>query len=45
MFEFEVRLRDGNTTFLYGYNYDDAIRRAKLDGDEIEQLVYQEYID
>lgn len=27
MYEFEVLLKDGERTFIWGYNYDDALRR------------------
>ena len=45
MYEFEVLLKDGERTFIWGYNYDDALRRHPKTAKEIEALLFQEYID
>ena len=45
MYEFEVLLKDGERTFIWGYNYDDALRRHPKLVNEIEALLFQEYID
>ena len=45
MYEFEVLLKDGERTFIWGYNYDDALCRHSKLANEIEALLFQEYID
>lgn len=45
MYEFEVLLKNGERTFIWGYNYDDALRRHPKLANEIEAVLFQEYID
>lgn len=45
MWEFEVELQDGTRTFLFGYNYKDALRRSHCNEEEIKRWLYQEYVD
>lgn len=45
MYEFEVLLKNGERTFIWGYNYQDALNRHPKLANEIESLLFQEYID
>lgn len=45
MYEFEVLLKNGERTFICGYNYQDALNRHSKLANEIESLLFQEYID
>jgi hypothetical protein len=45
MYEFGIRYKHcGMTTVIFGYNYNDACRRAKKDP-ELWEVDYQEYVD
>lgn len=45
MYEFEVLLKNGEHTFIWGYSFDDAKRRNPKMATEIETILFQEYID
>lgn len=45
MYEFEVLLKNGEHTFIWGYNFEDAKRRNPKLADEIKRILFQEYID
>lgn len=45
MYEFEVLLKNGEHDFIWGRDYDDALRRHPKTAKEIEALLFQEYID
>jgi hypothetical protein len=45
MYEFEVLLKNGERTFIWGYNYQDALNRHPKLANEIESLLFQEFID
>lgn len=45
MYEFEVLLRNGERTIVFGYNYRDALNRSSLAGNEVDCLLSQEYVD
>ena len=45
MFEYEVILSNGETTFLYGYSRKDALKRASLEMEDIKCWLSCEYID
>ncbi len=45
MYEFEVLLTNGERTFIWGYNIDDAKRRNPETAKEIVSILFQEYID
>lgn len=45
MYKFEVLLKNGERTFIWGYNYQDALNRHPKLANEIESLLFQEYID
>ena len=45
MFEYEVILSNGETTFLFGYSRKDALQRAKLEMEDIKYWLSCEYID
>lgn len=45
MYEFEVLLKNGEHTFIWGYSFDDAKRRNLKTANEIETILFQEYID
>lgn len=47
MYEFEVLLKNGEHTFIWGYSFDDAKRQAPQSktATEIETILFQEYID
>lgn len=45
MYEFEVVLKNGEHTFIWGYSFDDAKRRNPKTANEIETILFQEYID
>lgn len=45
MYEFEVLLKNGERTFIWGYSFDDAKRRNLEMAKEIETILSQEYID
>ena len=45
MYEFEVLLKNGESIFILGYNFDDAKRRNPKIAKEIETILFQEYID
>nr|DAR80308.1 MAG TPA: hypothetical protein [Caudoviricetes sp.] len=45
MYEFEVLLKNGEHTFIWGYSFDDAKRRNPKTANEIETILFQEYID
>lgn len=45
MYEFEVLLKNGERTFICGYSIDDAKRRNPKTAEEIETILFQEYID
>lgn len=44
MWEFEVLLSDQSREIIFGYNFQDACRRSKINPDEATVLI-QEYID
>ena len=45
MYEFEGLLKNGEHTFIWGYSIDDAKRRNPKTAEEIETILFQEYID
>lgn len=45
MYEYEVLLKDGERTFIWGRDYDDALCRHPETAKEIEAVLFQEYID
>lgn len=45
MHEYEVLLKDGERTFIWGRDYDDALCRHPETAKEIEAVLFQEYID
>lgn len=45
MYEFEVLLKNGEHTFIWGYSFDDAKRCNPKTANEIETILFQEYID
>ena len=45
MYEFEVLLKNGEHTFIWGYSFDDDKRRNPKTANEIETILFQEYID
>lgn len=45
MYEFEVLLKNGEHDFIWGYSYQDALNRHPKLANEIEALLFQEYID
>lgn len=45
MYEFEVLLKNGEHTFIWGYSFDDAKRHNPKTANEIETILFQEYID
>lgn len=45
MYEFEVLLKNGEHTFIWGYSFDDTKRRNPKTATEIETILFQEYID
>lgn len=45
LYEFEVLLKNGEHTFIWGYSFDDAKRRNPKTANEIETILFQEYID
>lgn len=45
MYEFEVLLKNGERTFIWGYNFEDAKCRNPKLADEIKRILFQEYID
>lgn len=45
MYEFEVLLKNGERAFIWGYNYQNALNRHPKLANEIESLLFQEYID
>lgn len=50
MYEFEVLLKNGETTFMYGYSEADARKRATRKGhadllDQIEKILGWEFVD
>ena len=45
MYEYEVLLKDGECTFIWGYNYDDAKRRYPETAKKIVSILFQEYVD
>jgi len=45
MYEYEVLLKDGERTFIWGRDYDDALCRHPEMAKEIEAVLFQEYID
>lgn len=40
MYEFEVLLKNGEHTFIWGYNYQDALNRHPKLANEIESLLF-----
>ena len=44
MYEFKVLLKNGERTFIWG-NYQDTLNRHPKLANEIESLLFQEYID
>lgn len=42
MYEYEVLLKNGEHTFIWGYNYQDALNRHPKLANEIESLLFQE---
>lgn len=45
MYEFEVLLKNGERTFIWGYSYQDALRHNPTLEKEIKTILSQEYID
>ena len=45
MYEFEVLLTNGERTFIWGRDYDDAKLRHPETAKEIETILFQEYVD
>lgn len=45
MYEFEVLLKNGEHTFIWGYSYLEALRKSSIPANEVEALLFQEYID
>ena len=45
MYEFEVLLKNGEHTLIWGYSFDEAKRRKPKAANEIETILFQEYID
>lgn len=45
MIEYTVCLQNGETDFIYGYNWTDALRRANLTEQDIAYIIDREYID
>ena len=45
MYEFEVLLKNGEHTFIWGYSIDDAKRRNPETAKEIVSILFREYID
>lgn len=45
MFEYEVILYSGETTFLFGYCRKDALKRANLKMEDVKYWLSCEYID
>nr|DAM21865.1 MAG TPA: hypothetical protein [Caudoviricetes sp.] len=45
MYEYEVLLKNGERTFIWGRDYDDALCRHPETAKEIEAVLFQEYID
>lgn len=45
MHEFEVLLNNGERTFIWGRDYDNAKQRHPKTAKEIKSLLFQEYID
>ena len=44
-FDVIVLLKNGEHTFIWGYSFDDAKRRNPKTANEIETILFQEYID
>ena len=46
MYEYEVKLLDGTREIIFGYDYQDALRRSKISGNMVDFLIgTPEYID
>lgn len=45
MYEFEVLLKNGERTFIWGYSYQDALHRNPTLEKEIKTILFQEYVD
>ena len=45
MYEFEILLKTGEHTFVWGYSYLDALYKSSIAPNEVEALLFQEYID
>lgn len=45
MYEYEVLLKNGEHTFIWGYSYLEALHKSSISANEIESLLFQEYID
>lgn len=44
MYEFEV-LEDDSTDIIFGYSYEDALRRFWRNPEEVVRILHQEYVD
>ena len=45
MYEFEVLLKNGERTFIWGYSYENAVRRNPKLEDQIQMVLYEEFVD
>ena len=45
MYEFEVVLQTGEKRFIFGYNQTDALRRYKLEENQVKRWLTMEYVD
>lgn len=46
MYEYEVKLTDGTREIIFGYSYQDALRRSNISGNAVDCLIgTPEYID
>lgn len=39
MYEYEVKLMNGTKEIIFGYNYQDALRRSNIPGNMVERLI------
>lgn len=45
MWEFEVLFTNGERDILFGYSFNDALRRANIKSEDIQAILIQEYVD
>lgn len=45
MYEYEVKYKNGEKGFLFGYSFKNACERQGIKESDIERVIYQQYVD